>query len=231
MNRIVLSFILFFSFSISAKEWKSLNQFKKLTFKEYLSASDWLTSDRKNKTVVWQNANIYNLQNNLPKEYITIKERRDFYSWFNSVIQQKGHEVVWPKMAKFISKKLNLVHTFPINIFIKKSIKKYAYAGSELVFNKVFLDLRSLYNSNKIYKNQHALNWDSNVLYKEQYYWLESIYAKIDSKSLKSIQKIAKGKSIFGLFVPKEIRFNGKIKNPNDRYTYALKKLRYYCKD
>ena len=138
MKKIVLFFIICTSFSISAKEWKSLKFYRTTTTKRYLSASDWLTSDRKKNTIVWHNANMYNLQNNLPKEYLTVKERRDFYVWFNAKIKKQGHEVVWPKMAQFILTKLNLLQSFPFKIFIKKSIKKYASNGSEVLFNNVF---------------------------------------------------------------------------------------------
>lgn len=224
-------FLVSLSISVSAREYTSLKVYKKLTKKNTLLASDWLKSDRKKETKVWHFANLYNLKNNLPKEYSTVKQKRDFYVWYISEIEKKGHQVIWPKMAFFISQKINTMNSFPVSFFVKKSVKEYGYNGSIIVFNNVFLDLYALFKSDKVFKKDDALNWDKKILYKEQFIWIASLYKSMSSKKIKRIERVAKGKFLFGLFVPKKIRFQGKIEIAKDRYNYALDKLRNYCKD
>ena len=226
-----LFFLMFcFSTSIHSKEWSNLNYYKKETQKQELSSSDWLKADRTHNTLVWQRANRYNLNNDLSNEYETIKQRRDFYNWLCNELKQQGHEVVWPSMAHLISSKLQLIQTFPYSIFIKKKIKLYALEGNELVFKNAFEEMKHILNSETILKGNEALQWDKAILYKEQYIWIESLYEKTDEDSLKRIENMAKGKFLFGFFVPKAIRFEGDISNVEDRYDYAFNKLRPYCK-
>ena len=139
--------------------------------------------------------------------------------------------MLWPKMAHFISKKLRLIKAFPFNFFTKKPIKNYTYKGSENVFNSAFSDLKMLYFSKTIIKGKAALQWDKEILYKEQYLWIDAIYQTMDAKSLKTIARMAKGKGFYGLMVAKSIRFQGDISKPEERYNYALKTLRDYCKN
>lgn len=213
-----------------ASEWSCLKVYQKETGKDVLSEKDWLKSDRRKNSQVWQQANSYNLENQLPSEYKTIKQRRDFYEWYYVTISKKGHEVVWPKMAHYISNKLRLTKIFPFNIFIKKDIKEYAFQGSEIVFNYAFEFLKTLYNSQEILKDKTALNWDERILYQEQINWIQSIYKDIDDDALKTIEKMAKGKGFYSLITPKAIRFEGDISDQNMRYQYALEELRTYCK-
>jgi hypothetical protein len=207
-----------------------MKELKKETGLSTLTASDWLKSDRKNNTQVWQNANMFNLTKQLPSEYETIIQKRDFYEWLYKNIENKGHEVIWPKMAHYISKKLRLTKVFPFNVFTRKEVKDYAYIGSETVFNSAFIILGELYNSDEVLKNDNAKEWDASILYKEQYLWLEEIYSDVDSKTLKIINKMAQGKGFYKLLVPKAIRFNGDITKADTRYNYALETLRPYCK-
>ena len=78
-NGLLILLNCFFNLS-TAKEYKNLKAYEKLTDKLQLESSDWFYSDRKNNTAVWQQANLYYLQNNLPIEYQSLKERTDFYS-------------------------------------------------------------------------------------------------------------------------------------------------------
>lgn len=212
-----------------ASEWSCLKSYQLETGLAVLLEKDWLSSDRRKNTQVWQQANVYNLINQQPSEYKTIEERRDFYEWYYLVISKKGHEVVWPKMAHYISTKLRLTRAFPFNVFTKKTIKTYAYQGSESVFRQAFEILKVLYNSETVLKAENALAWDEAILYKEQYDWLQVIYKDIDAKTLKSISKMAKGNGFYSLIVPKAIRFEGNISDENTRYQYALTYLRSYC--
>ncbi len=216
--------------TVCASEWSCLKAFNQETGQQTLSPKDWLKSDRCKNTQVWQQANRYNLENQLPLEYTTISQRRDFYEWYYTSISDKGHEVVWPKMAHYISTKLRLTKAFPFNIFIKKDIKNYAFQGSEVVFNQAFTSLKILYNSQEILKAEAGLDWDKSILYQEQTNWIQDIYKDIDDDALKTIEKMAKGKGFYSLMVPKAIRFEGDISNQETRYQYALEDLRIYCK-
>lgn len=225
--------LLFFSFSFccNAKEWKSIKAYQKATNLFALKASDWLRSDRKKNTIVWQNANIYNLTNNLPSEYVNIQQRRDFYWWFNTEVSKKGHQVVWPSMSYYISKKLRLTNAFPFNLFLKKEVKMYSNKGSINVFDLCFSDLKKIFFSKEFLKNDSALQWDKDILHNEQHIWIASIYSEMSKKDLNRLESIAKGKWPYSIMVPKEIRFTGNLKNASERFDYAIEKLRAYCID
>tara|TARA_R110002049_G_scaffold283548_1_gene463612 strand:- start:122 stop:826 length:705 start_codon:yes stop_codon:yes gene_type:complete len=231
MRQILTVFIFLFWFHGFANEWKNLKQFQRETGKNVLSSSDWLTVDRLKNSAVWHSANVFNLKNNLYLEYQTIKERTSFYKWFAVEIEKKGHQVVWPKMAYFISSKLNLTNSFPYNLLLKKEVKLYSYKGSESAFNGAFKSLQDLFFSSVILRGAAALQWDTDTLYKEQYVWLVELYLEMDKKTIKRLEYIAKGKFLYGLVVPKSIRFKGDLSTSKDRYIYAIGTLRKYCKN
>ena len=231
MRWIIIFFIVTFNYTLSAKEWKSLRVYKNETQQELLPPSDWLKRDRTRNTLVWQEANVFNLKNNLPQEYKSISQRRDFYKWFMNELKKKKHEVVWVKMAHFISKKLRLIEVFPYSIFSKKDIKTYVKQGSRAVFNHVFIELQKLYNTRSVLKTEKALEWDKRILKKEQYEWIDSIYKTMDANNLNILERIAKGKFLYGLVVPKAIRFKGNLSKAEIRYDYAIKVLKPYCEN
>ena len=215
--------------SLQAKEWRSLRYYQKTTKLHLLSASDWLKKDRKRNTNVWQNANRYNLKNNLPEDYTTIKQRRDFYAWYYFEITNAGHQVVWPSMAHFITSKLRLLCAFPLSIFTSKDVKEYALKGSEDVFNQSFIRLNNLLQNPKILTDTKAKKWDEIVVHLEQFVWLEAIYKYMPDSSLKTIESMAKGKFLYSIAVPKDVKFVGSIKSAMDRYEYAINILKPYC--
>ncbi|SFW29158.1 Insecticidal toxin complex protein [Cellulophaga fucicola] len=230
--RYFLNLILFLIFiDGSAAEWKNLKEYRQETGDTILTSQDWLTKDRLRNTIVWQQANSFNLTNNLFLEYQTIAERRDFYKWFALSIEEKGHKVVWPRMAHFISSKLSLTSRFPYNIVVKKDVVLSSKNGSEKVFNSAFKSLKKLYLQDKILSKEESKIWDNNLLYKEQYVWIVAIYKEMDAKTLKRLERIAKGKFFYGLVVPKKIRFKGDLTSPKDRYTYATETLRKHCEN
>ncbi|OBQ55341.1 Insecticidal toxin complex protein [Tamlana sp. s12] len=231
MRLLLLVCFICFSTLGHAKEWKSLRAYEKETGQRQLKASDWLKSDRKQNTTAWQNANVYNLKHNRPLEYETIKQRRDFYVWYNTTMKTRDCQVVWPKMAHFVSIKLQLIYTFPFCLFTTKNIKTFAYQGSETVFVHAFEPMKALYENNSVLLDEGALKWDEAVVYKEQYIWLEEVYSNIDERSLKTIERIAKGKGFYKILVPKAIRFTNDIDVTQNRYDYALNVLRDYCKN
>ncbi|MCX7550231.1 Insecticidal toxin complex protein [Xanthomarina sp. F2636L] len=229
MKSLLFIFLVVISSNIYSKEYKNLKKYQELFGNIQLAPSDWLCKDRKNNTLVWQQANVYNLENNLPLEYETIQQRTDFYLWLFKTLDKKEQEVVWPKMAHYISNKLEITHSFPFNIFIRKEVKRYATKGSETVFIKAFGRIKELYFSESILKSDNALTWDEAIIHEEQYIWLQEIYNEIDPKTLKTIDKMAKGKCVYKFMVPKEVVFSGDLSNEENRYNYALNTLRVYC--
>jgi hypothetical protein len=229
----VFIIVLVFGFSncLQAKEWKNLKQYQISTQKEQLSSSDWLASDRKQNTLVWQYANIYNLNNNNPQEYQSIIQRRDFYYWIKTNIKAKGHEVIWQEMAYYISLKLRLLNTVPYCVFISKNVKNYARQANEVIFNNAFERLKMLYFSEEILKKEAAEQWDKMMLLDEQHIWVESIYRVLDQKSIKQIDRIVKRKFLYALVIPKAMRFDGDISSPEERYNYALNTFKPYFKN
>ena len=229
MKNFLLFAILCMSFCCNAKEWKSIKEYQKATNSITLEATDWLKSDRKKNTIVWQNANTYNLTNDLPVEYVNIQQRRDFYWWFYTEVSKKGHQVAWPSMSYYISKKLRLTNAFPFNVFLRKEIKGYSNKGSVSVFNECFSVLKKLFFSKSILIDNNALQWDKDILKLEQFQWISGIYKEMSQKDLKRLERIAKGKWPYSIVVPKEIRFEGNLEVAPDRLNYALEKLRAYC--
>ena len=53
----------------------------------------------------------------------------------------------------------------------------------------------------------------------------------MDKSTVKKIERMAKGKFLYGLVVPNAIRFEGDISKAEDRFQYAMNTLRVYCKD
>lgn len=66
---------------------------------------------------------------------------------------------------------------------------------------------------------------------KKQYEWIDSIYKTMDANNLKTLERIAKGKFLYGLVVPKAIRFIGNLSKAEIRYEYAIKVLKPYCEN
>ncbi|MGJ5641239.1 Insecticidal toxin complex protein [Formosa sp. S-31] len=212
-----------------AKEWQSLKAYQKATKQEHLAQGDWLKRDRIQNNGLYNNANRYNLLHNCPEEYPTVKQRYYFYNWLQGELHDKKVDVNWVKMARFISKKLSYVSAFPYKWFVRKSTIYYSNLGSEVAFSKAFGYLNALYSRSEVPDSETCLKWDLAMLEREQYNWVESVYQKMDESSLKQIERIAKGKSVYRLFIPKALEFKGNLSNPDDRYNYALETLLPYC--
>ncbi|WP_308992146.1 Insecticidal toxin complex protein [Mariniflexile litorale] len=224
-------FLFILNLSVYAKEWKSLKIYHKTTHKENLLASDWLKSDRTNNTDVWKLANSFNLENNLSQEYNSFSERKDFYKWVQTEVEKKGHQVVWFKMVYFISRKLSLMEAFPSNVFANKKIMNYANSCSESIFKNSFIEINNLFKLTSILNEKAGLEWDKDILYKEQYIWVNEIINTMDARSLKKVENILQRKCLYGIFVPKELQFMGDLENKEMRYEYALNTLRIYFKN
>ena len=231
MRKYLFLFLIVSSHVLNGKEWRNLRVYQKATHLDTLSPTDWLTSDRERNTLIWKRANKFNLTNNLPQEYVNVLEREYFYKWLYEDMSNKGHEIVWIRMAHFISDKLAKLESVPYALFCGNKILNHADIASEKIFNNAFSELSGLFVSNEILKGNEAKLWDENMLYLEQYIWVEPVYKSMNAKNLKKLKRIAKGQFLYGLVVPKIIRFKGDFLNAEARYNYALNILLPYCRD
>ncbi|WP_066224908.1 hypothetical protein [Formosa haliotis] len=231
MKQLCLTVMLFALQLAFAKEYKSLKAFQAETNQEALQASDWLKSDRIKNTKVWKKANFFNLKQENYNAYTTVIQRLYFYKWIQVELDKNSHEIEWVHMAIFISDKLRLIGQFPFKYFLHKNTITYTNLGSAVVFEHAFPELKELLFSSEPLRGEPARTWDVNMLHKEQYIWVESVYQHMDEKSLKQISNIAKGNGVYGLFVEDALEFSGDLKDPDARYAYAINILLPYCRD
>lgn len=225
----ILPIILFINTNLAfAQEWKSLKIYQKETKNEILEDGFWLKNDRKKQTSVWGQANSYNLKiENGNKKYKTISEIRDFYLWFDKERIQKGHEIKWIGLAAIAATELSKLDNYFIRIFIirNKEIVKFGREGSIKVFDFTFPKLKKLYFSNELITGKDAQNWDKEHGINEQCKILDSLYENLSAKEFHKLERMAKGKGIFRLGVPKNLRFEGNLYDCDARIEYGISKI------
>ncbi len=210
------------------QEWKSLKSYQKETGNSFLLDGCWLKKDRKRHTAIWRQANKYNLNiENGNKKYRSISQIRDFYFWFDEERKKQGHEIKWIRIAATAAGQLSKLDRCFIRVFIvrKKEVVKFANEGSEKVFAFAFPQLKNLYFSNEIIIGKDAEYWDNNYGKREQCEILEPLYKKLSKKAIKKLDRMAKGKGIFHLGVPKELKYEGEIDDCQSRFEHGMIKL------
>ena len=221
--------------SLKAQEWKSLRVYKKETGNNILLDGCWLKKDRKKNTDVWGKANVFNLsqkQGNL--KYTSISEIRDFYKWFDAVRIKQGHEINGVGVASIAASQLSHIDNGLICFFIvrNKEIVNFANVGSQKVFEFAFPLLNKVYFSEILITRENASSWDIKNGSFEQCTVLEPLYNKLSNKALHRLERMAKGKGIFNLAVPKELKYEGEIDNCQARFLHGKNKiLSYYLKN
>ncbi len=225
---ITLFLFLLSSNLILSQEWKNLKSYQKETNNIVLKDGCWLKKDRKNKTSVWKNANVYNL---LEKggylKYITIKEKRDFYIWFDEIRIKQGHDIKWIGIASIAANQLSKLNTFFVKGFIvrNKEIIYFTQIGSKKVFAFAFPKMKNLYTSSTPLKGKEAKFWNQKYGLTEQCEVLEPLFQNLSQKALNKLERIAKGKGIYSLGVPKKLRFIGNIDDCKNRYNHGINTL------
>lgn len=213
---------------VVSQEYRNLNTYKKETSHSILLDGYWLKKDRKKKTLVWKNANEYNLQQkNAHKKYRSIREIRDFYLWFDNCRKRQGHEIQWIGIAAMASSKLAKLEVGFYRIFIIRNneVVQFAQEGSKKVFSDAFPKLKKVYFSNQLIKGCEAEYWDSEHGFNEQCNILNPVYAKLSHKTFKKLERMAKGKGIFRIAIPKKLIFEGDLNNCEARIMYGIEKL------
>lgn len=225
---ILVSFLIININFLVAQEWRSLKNYKKETGNSYLQEGNWLRKDRKKQTDVWQQANGYNLQSAEGyQKYESISQISAFYNWFDIERKKQGHEILWIGIASIATGQLSKIDCFFIRNFIVRNaeITQFANEGAEEVIKYSFPLLQKIYFSPEIIKGKAAEDWDIEFGKKEQCIILDSIYKKLSIQALRKLERMAKGKGIYSLAVPKKLKYDGDIENCTDRYEHGVKKL------
>ncbi|WP_111706884.1 hypothetical protein [Lutibacter citreus] len=231
---IKIGFILLFVFlfeCVSAQEYRNIQTYKKVSNSKVLQSGCWLKKDRKRQTEVWENANIFNLAaENGNLKYTSISQICDFYKWFDNAIKVKGHEINGVGIASIAAKQLSNMDNGFIRVFIvrNKEIVLFANEGSKKVLAFGFPLLKEVYFSEDLIIGEKAKIWDIKNGTYEQCQVLEPLYNRLSIKALYRLERIAKGKGIFNLAVPNELKFEGDIDNCHSRFEHGKNKLLPY---
>jgi hypothetical protein len=228
-----LIFILLYNSSFS-QEWESIKTLQKETGGDELAAGEWLKSDRKHNTAVWQNANVFNL---ISKEgynkYTSISLKRDFYKWIDQALIEKGHEVYWGGIAAIAAKQLAYTENSFLSFLLvrSKELEIFAQAGSKVVFKYALPELRAVYLSEEKIVAEEAENWMKKFGRGEQCDVLEPLYTELSEKALHKLERMAKGKGLYRLGIAKDLKYQGKIEDCESRYLHGLVTMQeYYLK-
>lgn len=225
----LLLFLLLLSTTLAfSQEWKNIRTYKKKTGNIVLQEGCWLKKDRKYNTEVWQQANIYNLSiDKGNKKYKNIRQIRDFYTFFDEVRIERGHDIKWLGIASVAANQLSKMENIFLRVFIirNKELVQFAKKGSEKVLDFAFTQLQNIYFSNRIIKGDQALEWDEKYGTLEQCEILKPFYNQLSEKAIWKLNRMAKGKGIFKFGVPKKLRFSGDLRNCMHRYRHGKNKL------
>ena len=108
-------------------------------------------------------------------------------------------------------------------------IVSFVHKGSKDVFSFAFPKLKTIYFSEELITGQEAINWDENYGRIEQCEVLNPLYKDLSERSLKQLNRMAKGKGIYNLAIPKGLKFEGELMDCEHRYKHGINKIyKYY---
>lgn len=228
LRKIALFLLVVNTHIATAQEYKSLKQYRKETGNAALAAGCWLTKDREQNTATWQKANTYNLS--LPnghQKYKTISQVRDFYLWFDEERKKQGHEIKWFGVTAIVENQFSKLDSWLVRTFIvpNKEVQNFAHEGSMKVFEYSFPQMANVLVSRELIQGKTAEQWDLEHGTDEQCTVLEPLYGKLSAQGFKKLERIAKRKGLYGLFIPKELEYEGNLADCHVRVEYGLKKL------
>ncbi len=208
-----------------AQEQRNLKFYCKETGNCLLQEGYWLKADRKRQNEVWKKANLYNLSlENGNAKYATICQIRDFYIWFDFERERLGHEMDWIGIAAIAAGQLSkLDNGFIRLIFVKnKEVVKFANEGSKKVFEFAFPLLKEVYFSKVVIRGKDAEKWDSVYGMFEQCKVLDPLYKTLSNRALFTLDRMACGKGLFRLGIPKALRYAGNIGDCQARFEHGV---------
>lgn len=220
-----------FSLHLSAKEYKSIKECKKLTGSEKLTPFDWLEKDRLNNTARWVQVNRLNFtQAGRYSEYKTIPQRRDFYKWVYLVLKQQGHEIKSAAMAYVVTGMYAKAFKNKNRPFAPKWFLDFADKGTALVMSKLVPRLYDVFTGKDKIVGEQAQLWDKNYLEYEQCEVLDTLFNSLTPKQLEKMNHIAKGQNVYRFFVKKELRYTPpSLTNCKDRIKYGIEVVMPYA--
>ncbi len=231
---LIILFLLSIAFNTNhaySQEWNSLKSYQKETGFTLLQEGCWLKRDRRQQTLVWKQANLYNLYVKKGNEkYQSISQIRDFYLWFDAERKRQGHKINGVGVAAIAAEQLSKLDSGFIRFFVvrNKEVIEFANEGSDKVLAFAFPLMKDVYFSDKLILGDEAKNWSLKYGKLEQCKVLEPLYQQLSPKALTRLEKMAKGKGIFRLGVPKALKYVGSIKDCQTRFEHGLNKLLPY---
>ncbi|MRT92656.1 hypothetical protein [Ancylomarina sp. 16SWW S1-10-2] len=216
---------------VFSQEWKNLKKYQNETHHDFLEDGCWLKKDRRRNTENWKLANQFNLT--VEKGYLkykTISQVRDFYLWFDVERKKLGQEINAVGVAAIVAGQLSKFDNFFIRAFIvrNREVVWFGNEGAKSVFAFAFPLLNEIYFSDRILKGQEAIDWDIRNGKIEQCEILEPIYNQLSPVAIRRLERMAKGKGIFWLGVPKSLKFEKSITDCEARYEHAFTKVYQY---
>jgi len=143
--------------------------------------------------------------------------------WFDLEIKKQGHEIQAVGVASVAAWQLSKLDNVLIRFFFRnKELVNFANEGSKKVFEFAFPLMQDVYFSDKIFTGEEARNWGIKNGRIEQCEILEPLYENLSLKSIQKLERMAKGKGIFCLGVPKELKYKGSIKDCTTRFEHGL---------
>lgn len=226
--RIIITPALLFILSLNftyAQEQRNLKSYFNKTGNLYLEDGCWLKSDRKRQNEAWKKANKYNLSvENGSTRYETISQIRDFYLWFDDERKKLGCEIEWIGIAAIAASQLSKLDDGFIRLFLvrNKEVVKFANEGSKQVFEFAFPLLKEVFFSTEIIKGKEADNWDLEYGKIEQCKILDPLYKDLSQNALRKLDRMACGKGLYRLGVPKELKYTGSITDCQTRFEHGI---------
>lgn len=214
-----------------AQEWKSLRIYRKETGRSVLEQGNWLKKDRKQQSVVWHQANSFNLTlENGFKKYEGICQIRDFYCWFDEERVKQGHEIKWIGIASVVAGQFSILDNgFIRRVFVgNKEAVKFILEASDSVLAFAFPILKDVYFASKPIQGEMAEKWTKDYGLHEQCDILDPLYARLSPKALNKLERMAKGQGVFRLGVPKVLKYEGNIRDCQSRFEHGMKKILPY---
>ena len=216
---------------LASQEWKNLKTYQRETENADLLDGCWLKKDRIRNTEVWKQANLYNLslKNGFTK-YNSIAEIRDFYLFFDEERKKLGHEIKWIGISAIVADQLAKIEIGFIRVFIvrNREVVKFAREGSEKVLNFTFPLLQEIYFSSEKISGDEARKWDEIYGMMEQCVVLDPMFNSLSENALIKLERMMKGKGIYNLGVPKELKFIGEIEDCKARFDHGIKRIPSY---
>ena len=228
IKSLVLFTSFFFSLSLSAKEYKSMEAYRVATGKTSLSKSDWLSRDRANKTFQWSTSCQYNFSYNSGyKHYQTLEEREAFLHWAAHFLNDKGHHLSYGASATEMMVILDIIKTNLSDEGINNFVKRL----NEAYFLHAYETLQKLYSGAQVYKGEEAETFDKEAIAFEQTQLFQTHINRLSSKEIDKINRLLDRKGLKAKrAIDQSLVFPGNFEDLKQRIYWVENRLLPYAK-